>query len=1602
MEQHGWYLGQMTGLNLNLGIGDWFFDLPQPPAPTEGGDYVVNGTCTLPVYANGSYECGNNDVPCQAVAAISVPARDCTAQGVADSILGISGGGSGGGGGGGIVGGGGGGGAGTGGGNGGSGGSGGSTPIPPTGGGGFVPPPVITPCNCDPTLNLLGAQVGNTESDAGSPTINLGPFVNGTNSAAGSLPTGGPDPDPLPFLTIALANLGLIAGETGNSGLAPSLLAQVVPTLALYATCETDIAAIETSGANNSEAAGDMTLLAKVDGYLQSVTTAENALFGGDGNWLSTKQTATLQQWINDFFADAQSSSDGGETISPAERTQLLATTLPSPVTAAEASEFIARWNRTVQYWFAGIDTSAQVPAGQSKDFLDASALQTAFGTAVSAELASQADGYSDPAAEFRADLVVVQNDLAGQGVCATVKLEIDQTATLTRSAFTGTLTLNNQMTSDALEDVELDLIVTDANGNPVSGAFYISSPSFSGALTAVDGTGTLAPLASGTVSYTFIPTDSAATSGATLYHIGGTLKYIDPDMGGEVTTALFPSTITVYPQAQLQLNYFLQQTVIGDDPSTPQIEPSELAALGLLVTNVGAGTANNLSITTAQPQIVQNEKGLDVNVQIIGTQVGNQQVSPSLMVDLGNIASGQTADADFLLESSLQGAFEDFTATFSHSSALGGTETSLISSVQTHDLIHAGDFNYPNSTGATDYLAEDMPNQAGLPDTIYFSDGTTAPVNIATNATSSPVGASGQLSFQVTANVTSGWDYIQIPDPGAGYTLYKVVRSDGTVIPVSDQAWTTDRTIAPTGKATVDFELHILDDNSTGSYLVEYRPTSTTAPTVTSVSSVSSPQAGAVGSVDVAFSEPINPTTFTTSNLSLTFNGGFNLIDSSVTITQDSPTTFTIGGLSALTAADGNYTLTVSATGISDFFGDAGTGSQSTSWATGTDVPVVLSVGVGTAALRNTPVQTVDVVLSEPIDPGSFDYHCLSLTVDGGPNLITSGVTVTEISATTYRIGGLTPLTAANGDYSLTVDAAGLVDGSGHSGAGSLSETWMMNTVGPTIASLPTYIQSPRNIVVPSIDVIFSEPIDPTTFSYRNLIYSKAGGANLINPSVTIAQLSPTEFEITNFNNLVAPINGTYTFTVSASGVKDLIDNTGTGSASETWELLTTPPFVPVVQAISPNTGASPGLTDTGSVTLTGTVADAGLTVHVYDGATDLGLATVNGTSFSIALNLPAGSNPLQVTAMDAAGNISQPAVFTVFADLTPLSVSSIAAISPGSRNTAVDSVDVTFSKSIDPSTLTTDDLTLTDNGGPNLITSAVTISLVSGSTYEIGGLASLTAADGTYTLTVAGASLHDLAGNAGTNSLSSSWLMDTTPPTSTIGALPAQTTSTSFSVSVIGADVVGAGGSTPSGIASFAIYTSTDNGPYTLFATVTPANPSALFTGQARNTYGFYSVATDNAGNVQATPTAAQQTVQILSPMTVSSIAAVSPNPRTTPVSSVDVAFSLPIDTSSPTAYAVTLTDNGVPVTLSGASFTLVPDTFSTYEFGDLSGLTAAPGTYTLTVNASRHRGSVRQRGHRPAFDLVGDERNDNPDDLLGQSGGYRLRHRPERNAA
>ena len=93
---------------------------------------------------------------------------------------------------------------------------------------------------------------------------------------------------------------------------------------------------------------------------------------------------------------------------------------------------------------------------------------------------------------------------------------------------------------------------------------------------------------------------------------------------------------------------------------------------------------------------------------------------------------------------------------------------------------------------------------------------------------------------------------------------------------------------------------------------------------------------------------------------------------------------------------------------------------------------------------------------------------------------------------------------------------------------------------------------------------------------------------------------------------------------------------------------------------------------------------------------------------------------------------------------------------------------------------------------------------------------------------------------------------------PTSTVAALPAFSLAT-FTVSWSGSDNPGG-----SGLASYDIYVSDNGGPFTRWLAATTAT-SATYTGLNGHTYGFFSVATDNVGNVEATPTSAQATTQV-----------------------------------------------------------------------------------------------------------------------------------------
>ena len=353
--------------------------------------------------------------------------------------------------------------------------------------------------------------------------------------------------------------------------------------------------------------------------------------------------------------------------------------------------------------------------------------------------------------------------------------------------------------------------IVEDMSGDVVGQDLFnvteTSGPS-------LDGSGTIEQGQSDQAKFEFIPSLAAALNGPTDYKVGGVLTF--DDASGQQTVNLAPVTIEVLPQPVLNLDYFWSDNALGPDPFNTS-EPSQPFQLGVEVHNVGAGDATNLSITSAQPNIVSNLSGLEAPFTIVGSSVdGVTQKSPSLTANFGTLGAGASNTAVFDIQSSLQGIFSDFNATFQNLDGLGKSEDSIVQQVNIHSLVQGGDFL---GNGQTDFLTNDgsVPATATTPAInayqIYFSNGTEDANVGSPTATLGPETTSGStvtIEIDVSAK-SANWDYVSAVVPwNPSYTLLSVKRADGSELSAG-HFWYTDRTFTagnpiPTYQDTVNF----------------------------------------------------------------------------------------------------------------------------------------------------------------------------------------------------------------------------------------------------------------------------------------------------------------------------------------------------------------------------------------------------------------------------------------------------------------------------------------------------------------------------------------------------------------------------------------------------------------------------------------------------------------------------------------------------------------------------------------------------------------------------------------------------------------------------
>jgi hypothetical protein len=447
--------------------------------------------------------------------------------------------------------------------------------------------------------------------------------------------------------------------------------------------------------------------------------------------------------------------------------------------------------------------------------------------------------------------------------------------------------------------------------------------------------------------------------------------------------------------------------------------------------------------------------------------------------------------------------------------------------------------------------------------------------------------------------------------------------------------------------------------------------------------------------------------------------------------------------------------------------------GMSTSSWAAATAtpgtfgaVPLAAIVIPLSPSLRNAAVSTLDIVFNQAVT--GFDVGDLRLTFNGGANLLNGSQTLTSTDNTHWTLTNLDGLTALNGTYVLTLVASGSGIQTAQSSplTADASTTWTLDATAPT-AALGAVTPSPRNSAVSQIQIVFSEAV--SGLDLADLRLTLGGGANLITAGQTLVSSDSITWTLGNLAGLTGA-EGSYQLTVlGGSGILDAAGNPLAADATTAWSTDTTLPSAQIT-AVSPTprTSAVGELQIVFSEVVAGfDLADLRLTrngTNVLTGGESLatsdqttwtlsGLAGLTGAAGSYTLSLVAAGSGI----VDTAGNaLSGDANTSWTLDLTAPTVT-IASVTPNPRDTAVSQLTITFSEAVEG--LTAANLSLTLNGGANLLTGSQSLTTSDHLVWTLGDLAALTAAEGHYSLTLLASGITDAAGNALPSGATTTW---------------------------------------------------------------------------------------------------------------------------------------------------------------------------------------------------------------------------------------------------
>ena len=1032
----------------------------------------------------------------------------------------------------------------------------------------------------------------------------------------------------------------------------------------------------------------------------------------------------------------------------------------PTAISREQLERFVLRMNNML----AGNEGNPALAAGEG-DVTRVSVLCDKAQIIADCQEEANAHGYDnfvdflhEEANNIVDDITELQNS-----VCATVTLSLSQTISMTREAFNGTLTMYNGNKSVSLTNLKLELSILDEDGNLCNDLFVMRDLETAGGMSSgsiQEGGMSVSPGTEGSAVVQFIPSRLAAETEPKAYRFGGKVTYTDPFTGQGASITLIPVTLTVHPSPYLKLHYFIQRDVYGDDPNTEAVEASMPAEMSLLMVNEGTGDANNVTISSVQPEIVKNDKGLSIDFALKDYSLDAMALNGATAhlglnkVNIGTIPAGETQVAQWWLTSSLDGHFTKMSATVTPVNSWNTPDTMLVNpDVGMHKLIRSLKVD---GIEKPYFLVSEDSGLYGTPDAIYDPSGESFDVanDGGVSVEGTLIGANPTLNITVTPSV-AGWNYAYAQIAGAfRYTVVSVVRGDGTAIPARN-VWITNKVFRDGRDPLNEERIHIAD-YLTCREAVTYQITLQAKPTdVVEVESFDvendSVEVQVRDTLTVTFTAAVDPSTFTVDDLVLRKQGVKidDLSSLTITPTGDDGRSFEIGGLSGLCGEHGRYELVVQCAGIADVSGQLGTSGRSVAWSYSLpDSPYIINAE-GIPVVRVKAFDGFTTVMSVPVTEESVKAMTVRLNgVD-----VTDRVTVvpTDDTGTRFDVQGLEALQQEDGEYVLEVEGANLRGIDGGEGINVFKSSWVRDTVAPKLNSVERSV----GLNGQEFKVALSEDAVASSISLANVrltwrenlpqlqslkLMSVAEHPIELPASARLVSLGGGLYSVSGIDSVTLE-DGTYTLSFDAEGIADEAGNEASGVKSVSWTVDTTPPSAVKNLSTSSEYGSVETCvyTTSRSLTISGTVPEANVTVQIlakFVGGSEELLAEPEldaNLAFSANVELPGdGSMTIIVRLTDAEGNSSDNE-FSVYVDIIALeaTLSGVpAAGEPAGQLT------LTFNAEPEEATVLAAAKNLTFNGGAVEIPH-VGIEKVDDTTYAITGLSEYTAGYGAYAFT-------------------------------------------------------------------------------------------------------------------------------------------------------------------------------------------------------------------------------------------------------------------------